>query len=172
MLQKKKIRHWPMCWPAACRANGVHLVHTQHIVWVHRLHSLVEQSTHLHGLSLYTFVHVQKRKCVLISGAGKQSLGVAVATELTSNKSPGWKDTFSLAVVKDGVVNKWCWKNVLAFVQASRTIRGGRGHHTGPAEKRKGFWEIQPSTPAGDMPVWILRMSGERDHMWVVHLLL
>lgn len=51
------------------------------------------------------------------------------------------------------------------YLQTSRALWGRRWHNSGTSEKCEGLREVPPRFAAPDLPVWILRVLGERHHL-------
>lgn len=58
------------------------------------------------------------------------------------------------------------------FLQTSGALWGRCWHNYGTSEKCEGLREVPPQFAAPDLPVWLLRVLGERHHPWATWLFL
>lgn len=55
---------------------------------------------------------------------------------------------------------------VFLLCQAFRALQRGRRHNPGTSENRESLWAPLSQFAAPDLPVWVLRVLGERHHMY------
>lgn len=58
------------------------------------------------------------------------------------------------------------------LLQTSRALWGRCWHNYGTSEKCEGLREIPPQFAPPDLPVWLLRVFGERHHLWAARWVL